>query len=678
MPQITGSPDCRIAGSNDKHYSSDIFMKYQVPFQNRELNNRRFPKLTFESWRFSAVTLLLVLIISGLFAFKRTAAQSSNPVTLSATPIAPTQVQLNWRINSSSSITAVRVLRSSGASSQSFQVVTSLPVTTTSYIDRNVAANSIYNYQIRLVLSGSNLISPPSNTVTVTTPVDPSATPTPTPTPVATPTPTPTPVATPTPVPTPTPLPTPAATPLPTPIPLPVPLRNLYVAPNGSSANDGSLERPIDLVTALSVTGPARPGDAIWLRGGTYSVPNAKLSGTDAPPFISKLTGTPSAPIMLRQQPGERATIIGGMRIEGAWTYYISFEITNTNPDRTTTRPTGLNVFGHHVKLINLIVHDCGDGIGFWQPAEDSEIYGVITYRNGWEGPTDFRGNGHGLYSQNLTGTKRIVDVISFDNYATGMKAFTEHGNVVGFHFEGNISFNNGSPAVPRSEYDRLDNMFVGSGITPSTRITWLSNYTYHLPNTRGNSFQLGYTSDRNNDIIVRDNYFVGGATAMGFISNWDSVTLTGNTFISNGDLLVVVPASGRTAANYLIDNNKYFSRNSPYPFRYRDEQKACNCDFPQWQQISTQDRNSQLINHPTGTRVFIRPNLYEPGRANIAVYNWDLANQVNVDLSQYLRAGDRYEIRNAQNYFGAPALTGTYDGKPVSLTMTGTSTGPE
>ena len=33
-----------------------------------------------------------------------------------------------------------------------------------------------------------------------------------------------------------------------------------YVAPNGSSTNDGSVSRPLDLATALSASSPARPG----------------------------------------------------------------------------------------------------------------------------------------------------------------------------------------------------------------------------------------------------------------------------------------------------------------------------------------------------------------------------------------------------------------------------------
>src|SRR5262249_30176028 len=62
-----------------------------------------------------------------------------------------------------------------------------------------------------------------------------------------------------------------------------------------------------------------------------------------------------------------------------------------------------------------------------------------------------------------------------------------------------------------------------------------------------------------------------------------------------------------------------------------------------------------------------------------IAIYNWDLRNTVEVDLSQQLRVGDRYEIRNVQDYYGPPILSDTYNGKPLQLSMnTGAKSAPE
>src|SRR5262245_42117393 len=80
----------------------------------------------------------------------------------------------------------------------------------------------------------------------------------------------------------------------------------------------------------------------------------------------------------------------------------------------------------------------------------------------------------------------------------------------------------------------------------------------------------------------------------------------------------------------------------------------------------------------PSGVKVFVRPNRYEAGRANITVYNWDLKNQVEVDLSGALRNGDRFEVRNARDFYGQPVLSGVYAGKPLSMPMAGSQPAPE
>src|SRR5688572_10772174 len=98
--------------------------------------------------------------------------------------------------------------------------------------------------------------------------------------------------------------------------------REFYVSPSGSALNDGTISRPLDLKTALSKTSPAKPGDTIWLRGGVYK-------GS----FSSYLTGTSTAPIIVRQYPRERATIDNsplrteGLVAFGAYTWYWGFEI---------------------------------------------------------------------------------------------------------------------------------------------------------------------------------------------------------------------------------------------------------------------------------------------------------------------------------------------------------------
>src|SRR5262249_27350646 len=147
-----------------------------------------------------------------------------------------------------------------------------------------------------------------------------------------------------------------------------------YAAPDGSSNGDGSLAQPWDLATALSDSSIG-PGDTIWLRGGTYR-------GT----FTSRLNGSASAPIKVRQYPGERAIIDGGtshfvniLTVGGSYTWFWGFEIMSSDPNRVSTQ-TGSNPSdigrgggvaiaqdsstGAGLKFINLIVHDTAQGFG--------------------------------------------------------------------------------------------------------------------------------------------------------------------------------------------------------------------------------------------------------------------------------------------------------------------------
>src|ERR1035437_1040702 len=221
-----------------------------------------------------------------------------------------------------------------------------------------------------------------------------------------------------------------------------------FVASWGVPAGDGTWENPLDLATALSSKSPAKPGDILTLRGGTYQ-------GA----FVSMLSGTENNPITIREVPEARVTIDGSLTVQGAWATYWDLEVTNSNGDRTKARPAGVSIFGPHTKFINLIVHDAGDGMEFWTPAVDAEIYGCLIYDNGWQGPDPDRGHGHGIYTQNQTGTKRIVDNVLFNGYGWGIHAYTEGGSLNGFHIEGNTVFNSGSAT---RQGHRYDNILVG------------------------------------------------------------------------------------------------------------------------------------------------------------------------------------------------------------------------
>src|SRR5664279_3053970 len=78
---------------------------------------------------------------------------------------------------------------------------------------------------------------------------------------------------------------------------------DFYVSPAATASGAGTLANPWTISTAFQTQASAvRPGDTVWLRGGTY--------GSGGPAVVySYLAGTSRRPIYVRQYQGERATI---------------------------------------------------------------------------------------------------------------------------------------------------------------------------------------------------------------------------------------------------------------------------------------------------------------------------------------------------------------------------------
>jgi hypothetical protein len=439
-----------------------------------------------------------------------------------------------------------------------------------------------------------------------------------------------------------------------------------YAAPDGSPGGDGSIANPWNLQAALAQPGSViRPGDTLWLRGGDY-IP------TGARTFVNALNGTAGAPIIVRQYPQERATLHGGLYSGGSWTWFWGFEITNPDPERNVTndfaRPEGFEIHGRGVKAIDLVIHDTGHpGLGFWKQIGDgAEVYGCILWGNGiydWSsGSRNIRGAGIYGQGQDRNENRFIKDSIFFRNFTQGLHLYSTAAGVYvnGCQIEGNIFFNNG---------DNKENLFVGTVAQPCERIKASNNCSYFDPGSSGTGLRFGYGALNNTNLTVQDNYVVGGSTSVR-LDDWLDVTFAGNTLIgSRSRLLQMNYGSGLLPLDYRIDLNTYATA-SASPFWYSDAAGAVN--FTQWKTVTRYDANSPFTTiNPTASQVFVHPNHYERGRAHIAVFNWALQRTVRVDLSASgLMAGENYEIRDAQNYFGPPVASGTYTGASVDLPM--------
>ena len=417
----------------------------------------------------------------------------------------------------------------------------------------------------------------------------------------------------------------------------------VYASPRGTAVGPGTRDAPWDLRTALAC---ADEGDTVWLRAGVYS-------GL----FATALRGTATAPIVFRQYPGERATIDGTLRADGAYLVFWGFEIMQSAPSTY-----GLQANTSFGRFINLVIHDAGDqGISFWTPGEDAELYGCIVYNNGTHENLD-----HGVYVHNVIGTKHITGNVFFDNYARGIQVYASHNNelVRNVRIEGNISFNNGSIST---RVGARQNLVVNAQV-PISGMVVRGNLLYFSPGEDGVHMRVGNVDPSfNGDIVVDSNFAVGGASGLEMRLQWARADVRYNTFV--GSPATIMVTTGGNVAGYQWADNTYYRDSSAAAWRHNE----ADDDFASWRRATGLGESDRVIaGAPPVPKVIVQPNKYEDGRAFIAVYNFALQRAVDVDLSAVLKHGSRFTIRNVQDVFGEPVLSGTYVGGMVAIPMNG------
>jgi hypothetical protein len=218
---------------------------------------------------------------------------------------------------------------------------------------------------------------------------------------------------------------------------------------------------------------------------------------------------------------------------------------------------------------------------------------------------------------QNRTGKKRIVNNIMFNGFSFGIHAYTQSNFIDNLKIRANTSFNHGVLSVV-SGYKA--NILVGGGDV-ADNLKVVGNSLYATPGEGGRGADLDYGNGCSG-AVVRKNYAVADAPIE--IANCIDVTMRGNTSVG-------------AALPPLYPNNTY------------------------------------LTAPPTGLRVTTKRNAYEPGRAHVTIYNWDGLTSVAYDPGQAgIQIGERFQIRDAQNFFRGPIVSGTYTGATVNIPMTG------
>src|SRR5439155_12585646 len=211
-----------------------------------------------------------------------------------------------------------------------------------------------------------------------------------------------------------------------------------------------------------------------------------------------------------------------------------------------------------------------------------------------------------------------------------------------GLTLDGNVAFNAGAIQNVRVYRDWI--VGVDAPAVGADRIVVKNNMGYFGPDSGArDQVQIG-RQGVNGSVALLNNYFPQGL----LMNNWTIAAVSGNLFTAQRANYIVSLDQSQVSLAAAWDNNSY-SR----PATGKDFLKnSIDYSFSDWQGATGFDEHSSYsVGALSGTKVFVRPNRYESGRATIVVYNWDQSNSVAIDLTSVLARGAVYQLRNAQDF---------------------------
>lgn len=251
-----------------------------------------------------------------------------------------------------------------------------------------------------------------------------------------------------------------------------------------------------------------------------------------------------------------RAIIPGPvLNLAGSYVDWYDAEVYNSEPNRVGSgypysadgdsqnwpalRGPGMAIGVANVRNFFNVLHDNSDGLNAFASATGHLWYGGQTYNNGTGfGAVNNRGNGHGIYVQNVAGTTRTYQYsVSANNFATCFKFGAVSGWVQDITADHLIGQHGGAQGGRGTKLNTSQPILeIAADSTPSINIT-VDNLTGFARFNGGDvSLLFGYTAANNRNGSATNNYLVGGGQGATF-RNWQSGTFSNNTiYITNGD----------------------------------------------------------------------------------------------------------------------------------------------
>jgi hypothetical protein len=396
---------------------------------------------------------------------------------------------------------------------------------------------------------------------------------------------------------------------------------------------------PVVLAAALAacgpeseITEPTQPADA------TAAPDSATASATNAAYYVTP-AGRSSGDGSMSRPWDLKSVLAGGHRLAAGTTVWVRAGTYRTGEVNASVSGVVLRAYPGERAAIDGNLYIAGANTTYW---------GLEVYQSS---PTSTSKMGLNVRAP---GT-RLINCVIHDAGMSGVGFWMEAPNS---EATGNIVYNNGT-------HGNLDHGFYvmnasGTKLLRDNLVFDNSGYGFHM--------------------YGEDNQYIRNVTLDGNVA-WNSGAIaSGRPDFFAGSSEVMSGIVVRNNFSYRSDLGETADLGWDYGPTHQDLTYTSNylvgsMHLGRWRSV-TQSNNIVLRSIPSsGTKVVVRPNPYESGRANIVVYNWSRQSSVPVDVSRVLRAGDRYEVRNAQNFAtGTPVLSGTYQGGKLSLPMSGVS----
>jgi hypothetical protein len=390
-----------------------------------------------------------------------------------------------------------------------------------------------------------------------------------------------------------------------------------HVSPTGSGSACTAAS-PCSFATAIGSSSPAQPGDTVFVGAGRY-----------AGEFTATKAGAPGSPIIYRAQ--GRAIIDGPLFLQGADTWWWGLE--HTYSLASGNQRDAIYGLAARLKVINCYIHDAwGNAIGAQATAPDFELVGCVAVHNGLKGSGSHVPDvAHGFYTNSgPTGTITFRDFILTQTQGYGLHFYTQGNTLRDITVQGGIIYANG-------QQDGC-NATIGAGI-PVVNLLLENNAFWEGVKGNGCVWLGRDASPDNGPMTIRNNVIFGGDPAVR-LYDWTSGSLSGNTIVQGrGNLLERVGLS-----SLAWSSDRWYGPTSGF---------------------TPPSGDSYTVGVPAD-RAMVRPNSYEPGRANVAVYNWSKASSVTVTVPGL----GAYEVRTPEAFMGAAVATGT--GPSVTLPLNG------